>query len=176
MIPIFVDQYAKIARGFYTVKFDKLGHESWKVLDRQGLQTIRFDRASLKTVDYARSKGVIGQSYLHGSLYVYLDAADKTPIITLNKVTKVSPEILASEPYLQTSRWQVDHLERAESFIAFRTKGFGMSEMKWIVPQNGRYKVSVNNEEKETVDVKNHVLEIDLGPSQNEVFHIKASF
>ena len=60
IVPIKASHFARIANGFYRTRFVPLDGRRWRVEDRGALQTIRFDRASLTTVDFARSAGVVG--------------------------------------------------------------------------------------------------------------------
>ncbi|MCB1738624.1 MAG: hypothetical protein KDI42_10890, partial [Gammaproteobacteria bacterium] len=55
--PITASQYAAIADGFYTTRFETLGADRWRVHDRGALQTLRFDRATFRAVDFTRSRG-----------------------------------------------------------------------------------------------------------------------
>jgi hypothetical protein len=71
--PIAASHYAAIAEGFYSTRFEPLGKDAWRIDDRGRLQTIRFDRAVFRGVDFARSEGVLGQRHYQGSLYVALD-------------------------------------------------------------------------------------------------------
>src|SRR6185437_3403154 len=79
--PIVVSRYTRIAEGFYNTVLTPLAPDTWRVDKRGALETIRFDHHSLQSVDFTRSRGVIGQRYRQGSLYVYLDAAVDQPII-----------------------------------------------------------------------------------------------
>jgi hypothetical protein len=144
MIPLFASRYAAIAEGFYSTTIFSAGRKRWAIKERGELQTIRFDRHSSEGVDFARSKGVVGQRHLQGSLYVYLDEADNAPIIALKELPFLFEEPDESAPYLIQGRWRVWNVQRTgkESF-SMTVQGFGKGDMLWKVPTAGLYKVTV---------------------------------
>src|SRR5690606_34948022 len=83
--PVATSRYIEIARGFYSVRLEKLGDMAWRVNDRGALATIRFDDASELDLDPARSEGVIGARHTGGSLHVALDGAAAAPVIALKR-------------------------------------------------------------------------------------------
>jgi len=146
--PITTSDYCSIADGFYSTKIFKIGENSWKIKDREGLQTIRFDDALYKTVNYNDSVGVIGQVHLHGSLYVYLDRSISEPIITLKDTDTYWKEFTSNIPYLIESRWLVWDLKRFSDSFSFKSSGFGKIEMSWMVPTNGKYEITIDKKFK----------------------------
>ncbi len=132
--PIFTTRYAAIANGFYTTDVVAEGENSWRVHHRGALNTIRFDRASLRSVDFSRSEGVIGQRWLQGSLYVYLDEDHPQPLIVLKDFTNFGKYPKPSRPYLVQSDWRVWDLNIEPASFSFTTQGFGHGEQEWIVP------------------------------------------
>lgn len=142
--PIQTSHYAQIADGFYKSKFFKLGDDSWRIENRGRLATIRFDNAFEKAVDFTRSAGVIGQRHLHGSLYVYLDDAAEKPVITLQKYAAFDELASSLTPYLIDSRWVVSDLKFNP--WQFNTQGYGDLNMRWWVPKNGQYQVSLSRD------------------------------
>ncbi len=146
--PITTSNYCSIADGFYSAKIFKIGNNSWKIENREGLQTIRFDNALYETVDYNNSIGVIGQVHLHGSLYVYLDTTVKEPIIALNDTDVYWKEPSFDLPYLIESRWLIWDLKRSTDSFSFKSSGFGKIEMKWSVPVNGKYEIAIGKDLK----------------------------
>lgn len=147
LIPIKTSRFSRIVNGFFTTKIDKIGKDRWRFLDRGALQTIRFDKSSMRAVDFSRSSGVIGQKHYQGSLYVYLDEAFKKPIISLKKDTEYWHEPNSTSPYLVESRWRIWNLERNQKSIKFTTAGYGKGEMLWKLPyQSIRLVVKRNKE------------------------------
>lgn len=144
--PIWASQFAAIVEGFYSCDILKQDDGNWKIANRGALQTIRFDRESLRAVDFERSKGVIGQCYLHGSLYVYLDADVETPAVVLKERNHIFPEPKDEKPYLVESRWRIRDLKREKGVFSFSAEGFGNGEMIWQVPQDGSYEIRVLRE------------------------------
>ena len=139
VIPITASHYAAIAGGFYSAELIRLSERAWRVKNRGALQTIRFDNASLKAVDFPRSPGVIGQRYLQGSLYAALDPSVEEPVITLkdnlnNGVYPVEPV-----PYLLGSRWQIYRLLSVKKSLMFSAQGYGTGQMIWQMPKAGIY-------------------------------------
>lgn len=141
--PIEASRFARIGDGFFRTRIEALSPERWRVNARGALQTIRFDRAAMKSVDFARSEGVIGQRHYQGSLYVALDEAHAAPVIALseNGRTDVPPE--ADRPYLIDARWRVFALEAGRDGFGFKAQGYGAGEMRWWVPVPGRYRLEV---------------------------------
>lgn len=139
--PITASQYAAIADGFYTTRFETLGADRWRVHDRGALQTLRFDRATFRAVDFTRSRGVIGQNHQHGSLYVYLDAAEPSPEVALKEVDRSDIDAPADRVYLIDARWPVHGLKRDGDRFEATLQGFGPGEMHWWVPRSGRYRL-----------------------------------
>jgi hypothetical protein len=143
--PITTSRYAAIADGFYSTKIIAEDKNRWRFENRDALQTIRFDQATLKTVDFSRSEGVVGQRHYQGSLYVALDDTHPAPVITLTKPEKTDQEPPASRPYLVQSRWRVFALESTRERVRFNSAGFGPGEFHWQFPQPGAYKVITTN-------------------------------
>ena len=93
-----------MAEGFYSTEIIPLGENSWRFNHRGKLQTIRFDQATFLSVDLTRSAGVIGQQHFQGSLYVALDAAHASPVITLQEQSRADLSPKSQTPYLIESR------------------------------------------------------------------------
>lgn len=148
-IPIRTSYFAAIADGFYTTQIDHLGGSIWRIRTRGDLQTIRFDHSLFKGVHFEASKGVIGQRHLQGSLYVYLDEAVEEPLIHLKDMATYFEEPREITPYLVHSRWRVRNL-KMQSPLSFscEVEGFGLGEMVWCVPEEGRYQVQASHKEK----------------------------
>jgi len=141
--PITTSDFAGIVEGFYSVKLIPIGQDQWKVCERGKLQTIRFDRATYRGVDFVRSKGVLGQKHLHGSLYIALDKAVEEPLIVLKEIETATEEPNSDQPYLISSTWDVYRLVRTnDKRFSFNAKGFGLGELRWKVPEDGLYVIS----------------------------------
>ncbi len=145
IIPITTSEFTRIAEGFYSTKITPLRPDAWKVENRGRLQTIRFDQGSDKSVDFSASSGVIGQMHYQGSLYVYLDSAKKTPVISLITGSPFHDAPVAGAPYLLGSRWQVSNLRREGRMFRFTAEGFGSGEMHWRVAP-GSYRIRTGKE------------------------------
>lgn len=125
VIPIFASDFAEIAQGFYSTEIIPQADGGWKVQNRGKLNTVRFDNASLIAVDFSRSKGVMGQRYYQGSLYVSLDPSVETPQIYMKPfgVEQVFPH--ASEPYLIESNRLIKGLHKVKKSLMFEARGWG---------------------------------------------------
>lgn len=170
--PVTTSEYTKIAEGFYGTQITEMGPNSWRIDNRGELQTIRFDRHSTQSVDFQNSKGVVGQRYLQGSLYVYLDGNVEQPVIAL----KDNPD--ASEPpeepvsYLVESRWLVSSVARKDNRVDFQAQGFGAGDMIWQVPAAGRYRVTAGGKKQELVVPKDRLLKLKLDDAALAPLHI----
>lgn len=143
--PITASHYAAIADGFFAARITALGDERWRIENRDGLQTIRFDHASLKSVDFERSEGVIGQRHHQGSLYVALDPEVERPIVALKGYDRPDRDPDAPVAYVISARWPIKGLERKDAGFAFHAQGFGKGEFAWKVPAGGRFTVDVDD-------------------------------
>ena len=141
--PITTSHFASIVDGFYAARIVALGGERWRIEDRDGLQTVRFDRASTKSVDFARSEGIIGQRHHQGSLYVALDPEAAKPVVALKAHEQPERDPEAPVPYLISARWPIRALQREEGGWRFQAQGFGAGAFAWKVPAAGRYAVEV---------------------------------
>ena len=133
--PIETSRFAGIGLGFFKADFQSRGPNQWSVKNHGALQTIRFDHACMKTVDYSRSKGVIGHSYLQGSLYIHLDESVKEPLFALKDHSEFDRNALEPRPYLVKSRWRIWDLKTTADGFSFQTHGYGHGDMRWMLPK-----------------------------------------
>ncbi len=146
--PIFASEYASIADSFFTVQFIKLGNDAWRVLNRGTLQTIRIDDATLKSVDFEQSKGVIGQNYYQGSLYIALDDSVNEPEIRLKEVEKLEFVNHTSRPYIIESNWKIRGLQFGKESLIFTTTGYGGANISIQMPDASNVKIKLYDGEK----------------------------
>lgn len=145
--PISASHYAKIVQSFYKVKVIPDGGEGWIFKDRGDLQTIRFDKAVLKGVDFNRSEGVLGQRHFQGSLYVFLDPSIKSPKVVLKEIQAIGAEAPEPSAYLIESHWPLRDLNVSNEAITFTSSGYGKGSMTWKVPKSGVYSIKVRRGE-----------------------------
>ncbi|MEZ5354037.1 MAG: hypothetical protein R2762_15470 [Bryobacteraceae bacterium] len=143
LAPVAASHFASIADGFFSTRLVRLdgsgpGVETWRIENRGALNTIRFDQPGGRSVDLARSRGVLGERTFQGSLYVALDAAEKEPVVTL------SSGAAAPEAALIQARWRIWNLRREKDGIRFTAQGYGQGEMKWRLPQRGEMRILVD--------------------------------
>lgn len=180
--PIHASRFAAIADSFYDTRLVALGEERWRVERRGELQTIRFDHATNKTVDYARSEGVLGERLYQGSLYVALDAVHPAPVIALKAATRPDALSDAQRPYLIQARWRIWGLKLGTDRMEFMAQGFGDGEMAWKMPKAGRYRIvlSQGDREVETAEAMvtpvERVLRVRLGPYAIENVRVEIAY
>ena len=160
--PVKASHYTRMAEGFYSTRFERLGERRWRVLDRNALETVRFDKAEGLSVDMARSKGVLGFNRHQGSLYIALDNAVAAPEIAL--ADREAPQSVA---WLIDARWRIEALERAAGRLSFTGSGFGDAEMRWGGMAPGRWRAELampdgTVESAEAVAGENGVLDISV--------------
>ena len=140
LAPITASHYSAIVDGFHSALIIGLGTRRWRIENRDGLNTVRFDHADAESVDWAASRGVVGQRHFQGSLYVSLDSAEHAPVVALVPPGKMP---VASRPYLVESRWRISKLRGEASKFAFEACGFGPGEMEWATGRNANHEVRV---------------------------------
>jgi hypothetical protein len=143
--PIATSGFAAIVDGFYSARIVRIGEGRWRIENRGALQTVRFDRASLKSVDFARSAGVVGQRHHQGSLYVALDPDIEMPVVALKAYDRPDRDPDAPVPYLISARWPVSEVKYEATGWRFRAQGFGAGEFAWKTPAGGRFSVEVSD-------------------------------
>ncbi len=147
--PVSGSHYAALAEGFYSTEMLAIGPSEWQIRKRGKLSTLRFDDSEAKAVDFSRSRGVIGQRHYQGSLYVALDAAVEEPVVALKGHPAGGPLPASSRPYLLEGRWNIWDLSTAQPRQAqFTAQGYGPGAMRWKVPREGLYRVSIESDDE----------------------------
>ncbi len=141
LAPIRASRYAAIIDGFFSLKLDHLGADRWQVSSRDGLNTIRFDKAVFKAVDFHKSVGVIGQRHTHGSLYVALDPNVADAVIQLRSADRADIAPQSTATYLIHSRWNVAGVSRRGGGFSFRADGYGLGDFSWHVAPKTKYDI-----------------------------------
>jgi hypothetical protein len=134
-------RFSRIAEGFFSTELDRVGTRAWRVRDRRGLQTLRVDDAARTGVDFAASRGVVGQRHELGSLFVALDEAEAAPIVALKPIAAGGGEPSEGVAYLVESRWRVLGVQRAAAALRYTTEGFGPAEATWQWPAPGPVRI-----------------------------------
>jgi hypothetical protein len=170
LAPVTASHYAAIADSFYSAEIAAEGRDRWRISNRGRLATVRFDQATLRAVDFARSSGVVGQRHYQGSLYVSLDASDPAPVIALRSVRPSGDAPDAPKPYLVHGRWEVSGVRWEGDGFRFSAKGFGRGEMLWKAAKNRTYRLHVEEAsgavwERLARSDASGLLKLDLGES-----------
>lgn len=139
IIPITASDFASIANGFYSTQIIPITENRWRIENRGDLQTLRFDHALDKSVDFNASEGVIGQIYFEDYLYILLNSASQSPIIQLKNNNNAGKLPVETLPYLTASTWPIKALHNNESLLTIQTSGFGQGKMSWMMPKSGDY-------------------------------------
>lgn len=160
--------FARMVEGFYTSEFYPIGTRAWELKNRRQLQTVRFDKASMETVDYFQSKGVIGSKNELGSLYVFLDPSEENVVIALKEMNALVGDQEVNKPYLIESSWTIQNVKFVgREKVTMDVKGYDVCEMRWRVPFDGNWKVVLGNEQK-IIDAKRGELIICMGNTSYE--------
>ncbi|MEE2951838.1 MAG: hypothetical protein VYD57_11380 [Pseudomonadota bacterium] len=150
LIAIRASDYASIADGFFSTRIDEIGHIRWRIGERGGLQTVRFDGADYLDADLSESVGVIGTSRFDGSLYVALDPTVVEVVVALGAIRKGNPTDL-SQANLARSSWSISHLVRAPSLVTFNASGFAEGRIEFESVPSGHYRMRADGPEGETI-------------------------
>lgn len=149
LIRIFASDFAEIAEGFYSTRIIPEGQGVWRIESRGKLDTVRFDSATLKTVDFSRSEGVMGQKYFQGNLYVSLDHDVASPRVALKRKDTTERYASESQPYLIHSSWLIKRLIYVKKSLRFSAQGYGDGKIALKFPEVGDYEVVVMRKNKE---------------------------
>lgn len=130
LIPMSLAKYTGVVSGFQGLQLEWCGADCWKIFDRQGLGTVRFDDADGKRVDYFQSKGVTGARNFQGALYVSLDPAESEPVVVLSSAEAPSPiELIDSNCF-------VSKVVRSDDAVSFDAQCDVDGIFTWKIPWN----------------------------------------
>lgn len=138
--PVSWNDYAAIVEGFHTTKIDRIGAGTWRVSNRGALQTIRFDSAEGREVNFRSSIGVLGERREGGILYVSLDQTVEPAVVSLGELGSS----INKRPFvLVESRWRIRNLRVGDCRAAFDARGYGPGEFFWAGVSPGTYSVAM---------------------------------
>ena len=181
VVPVKASQYAAIADDFFGVEIIQVDLFSWAINRRGALSTVRFDDASQLSVDLTRSKGVLGSVRHAEALYVSLDPAVESAVVTLRG--RAGETIARREPgsavaSLIDSRWMLRNLVTEDCGFRITAQGYGTGEMSWQTSPRRGFRVSamrngtVLSEETRWAD-QNGLFGVRIAPSAIEPLEIK---
>lgn len=133
LTPMATTQYAAVGQGFFTARITELAPKSWRIDQRGALNTLRFDDASTLQLDETKSTGVIGERLNDQVLYVTLDPANQSPVVTLRDRGTAPPK----RPLLVDARWNLSNMAISGPLITMRAQGYGVGVMNWHMPRIG---------------------------------------
>ncbi|PKR48409.1 hypothetical protein COO20_24395 [Thalassospira marina] len=143
IIPISASRYARLGKGFFTAEIEKTKDGNWQIRNRGTAGTVRFDNGKHLAVDFENSYGVIGQTHYQGSLYISLDEAVETPVISVKTSDTEARYPVASQPYIVSSRWRAWGLQNTNGALHMKLQGFGKGEMQWRTRPSAKFKLYV---------------------------------
>ena len=132
-IPLPVNDYVAAVEGFESVTFLREGDMRWRVLDRGGLQTLRFDHAEKLALDMSQSDGVVGAIRKVGSLYVSLDPSVQTPLVALTDDANPTGLLLApGQLAIAKSNRIVTEIAKTQCALTFDVDGTGAAQLTLV--------------------------------------------
>ena len=148
LLPLMPRDYAALVDGFNSCEVEPAQMSVWNLSQCGELTTMRFDRATLLTVDFERSTGVVGQRHVMRSIYVTLDSAYARPRVALKAVTEMGAELVEDRPYLLDGAWRLRDLQADATQVRFNAQGFGVGTMRWMFPGAGVVTAHVRRDEQ----------------------------
>jgi hypothetical protein len=140
--PVPATRFAETIAGFQQVRIIRESDLVWRVEDRGGLQTVRFDSAAGLALDLAKSDGAVGARRYQDSLYVTLDSSVQTPRISLINSSNLAG-LVGTGPALVHARAEVLAMTREPCASRFTLIGFGTADTEWFVAPNLTYEVTL---------------------------------
>ncbi len=141
LTPVSANRYASIVDGFLAARIERVGNASWRIRDRGALQTVRFDAAGERQVDFQSSVGVIGQKHAGSALYIALDEAVEPAVVVLRP--QGFPAEAENNLALIESRWIIRDVVNDECTSRFEAQGYGEGAFSWSGAAFGRYTITV---------------------------------
>ena len=159
-IGVTTSRFVHAARGFYRARLLREGEAAWRVLDRDGLATLRFADAGARMLDAEACRGVLGESIANGDLYVALDPAEPAPLIVLRARSAAPPP----RPLLRDASWEVSALQwQASGDFGFQARGWGPGAFAFSVRRDGAWRVSAGTWQGR-VESRQNLLAFSLPP------------
>ena len=144
VVPVRSVRFADAVAGFQQFRAIRVGDRAWRIEDRGGLQTVRFDAASGFALDLAASSGVIGARRHEAALYVSLDPGTAAPLIALTENEAPAGMVAADPtPALVQARAEVLDFDREECGIRATLLGFGPADTEWLAAPGRSYEVTL---------------------------------
>jgi hypothetical protein len=145
LTPIRASHYAAIADGFFSTRIDEDGALRWRVSNRDGLQTLRFDEADDLEADLAESDGVMGSARHAGSLYLALDPDVPDARVVLSDRRSVTTTADMHAASLAEARWVLAEFRRGACGLTFSSTGYGAGDMSFEHVPPGRYEIEASD-------------------------------
>ena len=161
--PVHALRYAETVagfQGFRVIAGD--GGRTWRIKDRGGLHTARFDAATGLALDLAESDGVIGASRHNGSLYVGLDPGNDSPQIVLADTDTPAAMVgVGSAPALIQARAEILDFKREGCAVRATLLGFDVADTEWLASPGLSYEVTLYEADGVT---RRHWQQVTAGP------------
>ncbi len=162
IFPIFAGDFSRIVKDFYATKIETLAGGGYRIANEGKLKTIRFDREK-RSIDWQRSRGILGFHHEQGSLYVHLDET-KEHTLYLTTADKAIP-------YLEEATFEIKDFKRKGDSLSFAKSGWFKSEMVLggmvpgrtyqIVTKEGTFSATSDKQGRLAISFKN----VEKGPT-----------
>ena len=146
LTPVSANRYAAIVDGFFSARIDRAGSATWRISNRGVLETVRFDTAAGREVDFQSSVGVIGQKRNGTALYVALDETIEPVVVALGP--PAFSRTVSNGVALVESRWLVRHVVKDEYGLSLEAQGYGDGSFTWS-GASGHYTIAADRSGQE---------------------------
>lgn len=148
VIPVHVTRYARMIRGFQSMRILPEGENAWRILDRGDLQTVRFDGVTGRVLDLDRSSGVMGARRKGDSLYVALNPKAEAPLVVLAEGKDRNGMVRGTAaPALLSSRIVIEDWQRSDCALELQVSGVTGGVLDLVGEPAGTYRVIVTGDE-----------------------------
>ncbi len=130
VVPIEASRYAAMADDFFGVTIAQTDVATWYLSNLGAVETVRFDVAAGLDVDHVSSRGVLGSTRHAGALYVALDPAQASVIVTLKPEAALAADRLVGRPLLSlvSGRWRLSDRREDGCGLAMTAQGYGQGD------------------------------------------------
>ena len=149
LTPVRRTAIAAIVDGFFSARIDRVGSATWRISNRGALQTVRFDAAESREVDFGSSIGVIGQRRKADALYVALDETIEPAVVVLGPPAPSHALHSQGLALRRKSMARPPCCERSMCACALRRRAMVTVRSPGRTPASGRYIITVDRGGKE---------------------------
>ncbi len=148
-IPVWPSRYIAVANGFFQTRITEIGENDWRIENRGGLQTLRFDTDATLYIDTTVSTGVIGVRQVAGATYITLDPA--VPVVRLRFADAPDGQVL-----LDNANWELSKVQRIDCGLRAKVTGFGAGKLAFTEAERGPWRLTAHRDEELVADIVAH--------------------